>query len=254
VALSFDQPPIYSPPPEEIQSALFEGPESLKSTFGTVDILLGLFTNLWPIIYRLSNLRSLKFTLEAATAIGNSSEASVLRAEFDSTARGIELALKAWEPAMQPHSQTDKWTVDDARLQSIASNADAYRYSALVYLYRDVHLYQQSCPSVQKWTHLSLIACSNIVESANHGYDGPMSALLWPLFIASCNAIDQEDRKLATTAFVTIDQRQGMKNIVDAWDVVVEVWRNVDLAEWNGGGEVHWRDICEERGFSIVFG
>ena len=254
MALSFDQPPICSSPPEEFESSLFDGMEPLNFTLGTVDVLLDLFGNLWSIMHRLSNLRWSRFALEAAIAIGNSSEASVLQAEFESTARGIELALKAWKPTMQANNNGDKWILGDARLRSVAYNAEAYRHSALVYLYREVHQSPQRSPSVQKWTHLSLISCSNVVESANDRYDGPITALLWPLFIAACNAIDKSDRKLATAAFTAINRKHEMKNIVNAWGIVGEVWTRFDSAEGNGGNEVHWRDICEERGFSIVFG
>jgi hypothetical protein len=76
-----------------------------------------------------------------------------------------------------------------------------------------------------------------------------MSALLWPLFVAACEAISEEDRELALNAFCCTERRQGMNNIMRTWEVVQEVWRRADLCE-----EVNWRDICAERGFSIVFG
>lgn len=210
--------------------------------------------NLWPIIHRLSNLRSSKLALDAAIATGNLSKVSVLRTEFESTSRGIELALMAWKPPTPLRCAASDSLLDENRMQSIVNNAEAYRCSALVYLYHEVNLYPTSSPSVQKWTRLSLFACSNVIDSAQHSFDGPMSALLWPLFTASCNAIDQTDRDLARNVFVAIDQRQGMRNIVDAWAVVEEVWRRVDLAEWTGSDEVNWRDICQERGLNIVFG
>ena len=60
----------------------------------------------------------------------------------------------------------------------------------------------------------------------------------------------EEDRVLAVAAFGGTERRQGMNNIMRAWEVVQEVWRRADLGEEN----VNWRDICVERGFSIVFG
>lgn len=77
-----------------------------------------------------------------------------------------------------------------------------------------------------------------------------MSALLWPLFVAACETITEEDRELAMSGFGGAERRQGMQNIMRAWEVVQEVWRRVDLGE----EEVNWRGICEERGFNIVFG
>lgn len=78
-----------------------------------------------------------------------------------------------------------------------------------------------------------------------------MAALLWPLFVAACEATTKEDRVLALEAFGGTERRQGMNNIMRAWEVVQEVWRRADL---NEDGEVNWRDICEESGFDIVFG
>jgi hypothetical protein len=104
---------------------------------------------------------------------------------------------------------------------------------------------------VQKHAHLSLLACSNVVNLASQCHDGPMSALLWPLFVASCEAMTEEDRTLALEAFGGTERRQGMNNIMRAWEVVQEVWARTDTTE---NDDVNWRDICEERGLNIVFG
>jgi hypothetical protein len=40
-----------------------------------------------------------------------------------------------------------------------------------------------------------------------------------------------------------------MTNIVKAWEVVEEVWRNDDAGE-----ETCWREVCKKRGYNIVFG
>jgi hypothetical protein len=77
-----------------------------------------------------------------------------------------------------------------------------------------------------------------------------MAALLWPLFVAACEALTEEDRALAMGVFGGTERRQGMNNIMRAFDVVQEIWRRVDFND----SDVDWRNICEERGFSIVFG
>lgn len=77
-----------------------------------------------------------------------------------------------------------------------------------------------------------------------------MSALLWPLFVAACEAMTKEDRALALAAFSGTEKRQGMNNIMCAWEVLREVWRRSDICD----EDVNWRDVCVERGFSIVFG
>ncbi len=140
--------------------------------------------------------------------------------------------------------------VEAIRMQSILNNAEAYRHSAFVYLYRTIRSHFRNHAVVQKHAHSSLVACSNVVQLAEQCVDGPMSALLWPLFVASCEAMTAEDRGLAMQGFSGIERRQGMNNIMRAWLVVQEVWRRADA----GDEDVDWRSVSAELGFSIVFG
>ncbi|KAH8599469.1 fungal-specific transcription factor domain-containing protein [Bisporella sp. PMI_857] len=226
----------------------------LDSPLSSVDTLLGLATDLWPIIHRLSHLLSFKNALESAMLAGETSKATVLRTELESTSQAIELALTSWKPQLPVNNEDDNASdpTADTRMQSILNNAEAYRHSAFVYLYRTIREFPRSYAPVQRHAHLSLDACSNVVVLAEKCHDGPMSALLWPLFVASCEAVKAEDRQLATNAFLGTEKRQGMNNIARAWEIVQEVWRRMDEAD--GEVEVSWRKICEEKGFSIVFG
>jgi len=216
-------------------------------------------TTLWPIIHRLAGALSLKSDLDSAVrSNAMPSKIAVLRTEFESTAEAIEAALSQWQPHLPPGFVPGERAVQDpdfimrtfkeiqslptnsassiiaprrtseeeGRIHSILHNALAYRHSAFVYLYRTVYTYPRRHEALQKHVHLSLVHC---VATVNHA--GPMGALLWPLFVAACEAIDIEDRKLAEKAFAAIKERQGMMNIERAWDIVGEVWRRADLAE-----------------------
>lgn len=238
------------------------------SPMSNVDTLLGASTTLWPIIHRLSDLLAAQAELREAIEANNTSKASVLRTEFESTASAIELALTNWT-AQIPASQNDfqcnifegghgfdlGQTISssspelDPHLQSILANAEAYRQASLVYLYRYIHLQPTSSTLVQKHAKIALAACVQVVE-----WQGPMSALLWPLFISSCEAIDEGDRDLAKQAFTGVGTRQGFFNIRRAWDVVQEVWERGDTCEKGNEGEIPAKRICAERGYSIVFG
>jgi hypothetical protein len=243
-------PPIATPFP-------LPGPGSLSkpnSPLNSVDTLLGLSTDLWPIIHRLSHLISDKISLDAAIEAGQTSKAVVIKTELDNTSQAIELALNNWTPSFGSVSniselgddielgETDLPVSEFPRIQSILNNAEAYRHSAFVYLYRIIRSHPRN--------HLSLQACANVVQQAERCADGPMSALLWPLFVSACEAMTEEDRGLATTAFMGTERRQGMNNIMRTWEIIQEVWSRADLGEEN----VDWRRICEQRGFSIVFG
>jgi hypothetical protein len=198
---------------------------------------------------------SLKTSLEAAIVAGQTSKASILRTDIESTSHDIELALTNWKPHLtsSPENRSCKAErfAEETCMQGILNNAEAYRHSAFVYLYRTIHSLPRSHFSVQKHAHLSLLACSNVVQFAEQCHDVPISALLWPLFVAACETMTDEDRALASNAFVGMERRQGMRNIMRAWEVAQEVWKRADLQHC---GEVNWRDVCEERGFNIVFG
>lgn len=228
-----------------------------------MDTLLGLSTDLWPIIHRLSHLLSFKRSLEVAISAGETSKATVLKTELESTAQAIEIALQNWKPStisketLSGEPKKEFLTEEvisaippDSRMQSILNNAEAYRHSAFVYLYRTVRSFPRTHSSVQKHTHLSLVACASVVKNAEECLDGPMSALLWPLFVAACEATSLEDRALAMNAFSGTERRQKMTNIKRAWEVVEEVWKRADQGELT----VDWTAICAERGFNIIFG
>lgn len=258
-ALSFGTAPLSTAPGRGSLSPLPPlDSNGATSPVGSVDTLLGMATTLWPIIHRLSNLGSLKDELDAAQAQGQLSKAAVLRTELETTGSAIQVALKHWQPAPPPESNSPS---ERARLQSILNNALAYRHSAFVYLYRTIYEHPRSHALVQHHAHLSLTHCIGTVTG-----DGPMSALLWPLFVAACEATDPDDRDLAQQTFTAIDRVQGMTNIQRAWCIVQEVWRRADEQEIEAiilqqeemmkgrrGGDL-WRRVSRDMGMAIVFG
>ncbi|CAG8975412.1 hypothetical protein HYALB_00012342 [Hymenoscyphus albidus] len=258
-ALSFGTCPTYvtQPIPTAFPTEDGEDQSFNNSPLDSVDTLLGLSTDLWPIINQLSHLLSFKRSLEEAIAAGETTKARRLRRELESASQAIEDALTDWKPVvspnpLSPNSESNEQPIDlpDARIQSILNNAEAYRNSAFVYLYHTIHSQSISDILVQRHAHLSLIACANVVKNAEQCHDGPMSALLWPLFVAACVAMTEEDRELALDAFGGTERRQKMNNIMRAREVVEEVWRRTDLGE----NHVNWMDISKGKGYNIVFG
>lgn len=278
-ALSFGTAPLSSAPG---QGCLAPFPpldsRGVASSPGSVDSLLGMATTLWPIIHQLSNLPGLKGELDLAIEQGDISKTAVLRVEFEATTSAIDIALQEWQPVLPVDcvlaKSIDEVSLDKVaerrRLQGILNNALAYQHSALVYLYRTIYEHPRVHPLVQRHTHLSLTHCVGTVSN-----EGPMSALLWPLFVAACEARDLTDRELARRAFIAIDKRQGMINIERGWCIVQEVWRRADEAEVNGedqlsemarvmdsgkgalgrkGKQDLWRKVSEEMGVTIVLG
>lgn len=183
----------------------FSPPMEASTPFSSVDTLLGMATDLWPIIHRLSNLSEVQADLAEAEETGNSSKASVLRTELESTSSAIEMALKAWTPTPTTgtsiiSTDNDDTTSQNPQLQSIFHNAEAYRQAAFIHLYRYVKSHARRSTKVQTHTKAALHACLKVVEWA-----GPMSALLWPLFVAACEAVDGGDKEGAREVFRRVE-------------------------------------------------
>ncbi|KAJ4134834.1 hypothetical protein NW768_004443 [Fusarium equiseti] len=268
-ALSFGTAPLSSAPGTNYM-APFPPLDSggATSPLNSVDTLLGMATSLWPIIHRLSNLLALKDQLDVAVANEEVSKVAVLRTEFETSATAIEAALEDWHPVLpensilnqNPEELSPEQSTERSRLQSILSNALSYRHSAFVYLYRTIYSYPRRHPLVQRHAHISLTHCVGTVSNT-----GPMSALLWPLFVAACEATTLADRDLARQTFIAINRRQGMTNIDRAWTIVQEVWRRADKADMlqqqeeammmgvRSGGDL-WRRVSADMGVTIVFG
>jgi hypothetical protein len=217
-----------------------------------VDTLLGMATSLWPIIHRLSDVRCLKAELDLALRTNApASKIAALRAEFETTTAAIETALTHWQPHLPASFDPDEEELlpsaarksdrsstpcdptdsplsvpERDRMHSILHNALAYRHGAFVYLYRTVYGYPRAHEAVQSHARAGLAHCVGTVA-----HNGPMGALLWPLFAAACEAIGSEDREMADRAFSTLRKRQGMMNIEQAWEIVQEVWRRADWAD-----------------------
>ncbi|KAI1129866.1 hypothetical protein F5Y10DRAFT_237432 [Nemania abortiva] len=261
-ALSLGTPPLSTAPSADGLLPVPPPDAPPASPLTNVDTLLGMATTLWPIMHRLSNLLFTKRELVDAQRMGQISKVAVLRTELETTSHAIEAALTQWKPCLPPNiairddvlamKREGDEIPEMGRLQSILHNALAYRHSAFVYLYRTIYGYSPKHKLVQQHSHTALHHCVETTAAR-----GPMSALLWPLFAAACEAISDEDRELAKKAFSAIEQRQGMTNIQEAWRVIQEVWRRLDLLDEDftiGTNLDLWRNVCAEMGVTIVFG
>ncbi|KAE9567272.1 hypothetical protein CGMCC3_g16583 [Colletotrichum fructicola] len=253
-ALSLAASPVSATPDSDHEYPLgLPSPKLTRTTFG--DPLLGMTGDLWPILYRLSSLKALKGDLESAVTADQQSKVSVLRTEYEATSRAIENALQEWVPPILPKNITTPFETQAGAqdsLQAMVHNSLAYRHSALVYLNRSIYGYPVNHPAVQTNCYLALKSCVAVISSG-----GPVNALLWPLFVAACEAITDHDRGLARYAFMEIERRQGMINIERARAIVLHQWASVSMDNVNDtcSGRVDtWREIAGGMGFTIIFG
>ncbi|MCJ1255073.1 hypothetical protein MMC24_002889 [Lignoscripta atroalba] len=217
-----------------------------SSAISAVDTLFGLVADLWPILHRLASLIDVKHSLdkEEMNSPGHD-KANNMRSEFDTNAANIELALHQWIPKVPASVVAVDTPADDSRLQSILNNAEAHKQAAIIYLYRNILSHPRSSPKVQTPAKQALQACLRVVI-----FSGPMAALLWPLFTAACEALEDTDRNVARTVFRHLESRQGMNNIVTAWEVCEEIWRRGDAGEVEAG----WREVAQSMGREVIFG
>ncbi|KAF5674700.1 transcriptional regulatory protein pro-1 [Fusarium denticulatum] len=265
-ALSFGTAPLSSAPKISYHQPLSHLNSDDETSRDTIDNVLGMATSLWPIIHRLSSLVTLKEELNVAMANDEISKAAVLRTKLEVSASVVENALKEWHtilpddfvPCHCSGEIKSGQSQERSRLESILNNALAYRHSALIYLYRTIYQYPRAHPLVQHHSHVSLTHCASVSNI------GPTNALLWPLFVAACEAVSSADRELAQQAFISISRRQGMININHAWTIVNEVWRRIGKSEMlqqqneitmiGFGNEELWRTVSADMGIVVVFG
>ncbi len=198
-----------------------------------VDSVFGFTGDMWPLLHRLSYLHELRKALDTPARLAHD-EVAGKRAEFETLSSNIELALHQWTPKVPISLISADPTHDDARVQSSVSHASATREAALVFLARTIQGQPRSSGAVQVAVKHALQACLRVVV-----FGGPMTALLWPLFTAACEAVDDVDRGAARTVFRHLESRQGMQNIVAAWEVVEEVWHRQDE-----GDAADWATVC----------
>ena len=223
---------------------------SVQHPSPSIDALLGLTSELWPIIHDISHVMKMRKEIQAVEALGYGEAAAALRNESNRRSEDIRRRLEEWKPihgdgrdgASTPNTRRAIKT--DLRIQSIVCNAEAYHHAAFVYFYRNIQSLPRRSSLVQYHAKEALAACLRVVM-----FEGPMAALLWPLFVGACEAVKELDRNIARTVFQATMDKQGFVNIAQSWDVVQEVWREGD----EEAREVSWEEIGQAQGLSLVF-
>lgn len=223
----------------------------IDSSVPAVDTLLGMTTELWPVMHDLSRLTKMQDELHAVELSGFRLAGLALRAKMKLMAEKAESALRDWRPLKRNGMTTSsldfcigKGEKIEHWRQSIICNAEAYRQAAFVHIHRSVRSLGRHSSTVQYHTKATLAACLRVIM-----YEGPVSALLWPVFTGACEAVKEVDRNIARTIFREASNRQGFLNIKDSWEIVEEVWRRSDAE----AKAVSWKEICKDRGIEIAF-
>ncbi|KAL4949549.1 fungal-specific transcription factor domain-containing protein [Aspergillus filifer] len=175
-----------------------------------------------------------------------------------SSVDGIRLALDYLQSARNAHESTfNFFTTTEQKLEvwvcprppetdsALISLANAYRASALIYLYRrtlrELRLHgaiQGEMSTILQY--LSTIPVSGVVESA----------LLFPCFIAGSEATDRGSMDRVRLRMHEMSRKRGFSNIQQALGVLEDVWEERNSAKHGLGNyevDMDWRDIDGRR-------
>lgn len=258
-------------------SALSE--RGLVSTIGLTDdahFAVGPAPDLLPTMHRLAELVVLKRQLDQATQTQQAPNAEMLQAEYEAAHHAIEESLLHWVPPL-PLGYTlvnrivdgplDAPEADVIRARSAAGRALAYKQGGLVIL-RRLGRHDRGAADGQAVSRHAQASIWHGIASATaanmQGQDGGArtsgTGMLWPLFIAGCEAMETRDRALARQAFSAVENAfRSTVNHGRVWELIIEVWRRRDLAVSKGGPPLElnglvYRQIAKEVGISLVFG
>lgn len=240
MSLSTGQAPINRDP---LLPNAIHPPGSISSP-AIIDEVFGFSSQLWPTLHRLARAAHSKHLIGAES--GSGGESSDLTRPFVEVVENLEAEKLEIAGLLQQWSQpepTERASVAESRRhQGLIDHAEAYRAAGLIYLYRELYELEPSTPEVQRPAKIILEACQRILAGM-----GPTVGLLWPLFIAATNLIDDVDIVSARGAFSDLAMQRRTNNISVAWKACEQIW----MRRGRGIREVHWRQDPSE---AIVFG
>ncbi|EGW33607.1 uncharacterized protein SPAPADRAFT_136778 [Spathaspora passalidarum NRRL Y-27907] len=193
-------------------SPLFDNFSSTNYTPEFIDPLLGCGQSLFSIMGKVANLstkiRKSKSTRNSLITI--------------STASNLKQQLINWKPPITstdqdfPSHNDSTWDIP----QCIAT-AESYKYATLIYLHHSV----PEIPSLSshKLAQKIFILMASIPEDSNMHV-----VLIFPLLVASCEAMPGEEREWCIDRWRILFEKMGIGNVERAFDIVKEVWKRKD--------------------------
>lgn len=158
-----------------------------------------------------------------------------LRAQFWREWQSVRQALENWSFSsanLLASLPSDSAHVTQAEIRDFNLVSEAFRYAALLYTER---LASPTLPSggnnFQQYVHQTLGFVQGLSEGSRME-----KFLLWPLFIAGSEAVEESHQDVVRNACKGISGRGGYANNVSALDVLEKVWAEGDVGVVNGEG------------------
>lgn len=173
-----------------------------------VDPLMGCATTLFPLMGHVANL------VQRIRKSDKNSFAII------SQARELKNAIDRWVLPNQFNPPEDP----QSELQDSIQTAYAYRWAILLYLHQAAPEIPSPSSSVLANNTLKLLATVPLSSRTNILH-------IFPLFVASCEFEDEEDREWIMQRWVAMQNRLRIGNIDRCVEVIREVWRRRDAAK-----------------------
>lgn len=189
-----------------------------------VDGTFGLLGTLWPLMQTLAEV--------LATA-----DSSVEK--FDAVSELIR-QLKSWCPEAARPLLNER----DADHQTMLQIAKAYKYCSLLTLLKHT---SQSAKAHQVNGNNDDAFESEIAATYREVLDsllracvlsGPMLTLVWPLFTVGMAAESAADKTITQHIFAKLNERQHMKVVECASEMVERAWKRIEMDQWTGPPDV----------------
>lgn len=200
-------------PTEALELNFEEILSTVNSPFGDqveVDPLMGCATTLFPLLGRVANLiqRVRKTESNSLTLV--------------SAAMELKEQLQQWQvPSVLGFERPED---PNSEVQHSIQTAEAYRYATLLYLHQAV----PEIPSdpAQTLAKKVLLTLASVPLSSR-----ATIVQIFPLFAASCEVTDPDDRTWVTQRWTAMMARLKLGNVDSSYRVVTEVWNRRDAYE-----------------------
>ena len=185
-----------------------------------VDPLMGCAMSLFPLLVRVADLVKCVYKTES-NSLTLVSRAMELREE-----------IAKWQvPTVSAFERPEDTSCE---VQHLIQTAEAYRYAALLYLHQAVP--ENPSESAEKLAKKVLFKLASVPISS-----GAILVQIFPLFVASCEVTDPEDRTWVVQRWTAMTARLKIGNIKSCWGVVQELWSRRDAAETEKAARVQRR-------------
>jgi hypothetical protein len=158
-----------------------------------------------------------------------------------------------WLKAFKLENKLQTWDCRSSPHTALVALAEAYRSSALIFLYRKLR-----ARSPQAADPLNAKIAVQVRKTVRHLENVPVQALpecglLFPLFMAGGDTMDEDVIGFVRLRLKNMLAHRGFGNIEVAMDVLEELWRmKASGLKSASGCEVDWMDVLKRKGWKLM--